>query len=115
MIINWRKRRRKADLDDGHLGAVNESNGHLQEDPEAVSDVIGIELLEALGAVSALQQKRLSHCGLSQPRLQPPRLSGEHDWRERLQSRQNIPELVWVPVNGQLMGLLGFPRVQGPC
>ena len=54
---------------------------HLQHQPEEVADVVGPELLEALGAVAALQQEGAALGGLAQQRLQPARLAGEHQGR----------------------------------
>ena len=42
-------------LDDGHLAAEHHDDAHLEEDSEGVTDVVGIELLETFGAVTALK------------------------------------------------------------
>ena len=73
------------DLDGGHLAAKGEDDGHLEHEAEGVADVVGGELLEALGAVAALQEEGPPHGGVPEPLLQLPRLPGEHQRRERRQ------------------------------
>ena len=72
----WRRRRN--DLDGGHLSTEGENDGHLQYEPEGVADVLGIELPEALGAVAALQEECPTHGRLPEPLLQLPHLTREH-------------------------------------
>lgn len=71
-------RRRRNDLDGGHLSAEGENDRHLQYEPEGVADVVGIELSETLGAVTALQEECPTHGRLPEPLLQLPRLTHEH-------------------------------------
>ena len=77
--------RNKNNLDGGHLAAEGEDDGHLQHEPERVADIVGAEILEALGAVAALQEERPSHGRLPEPLLQLPHLSREHQRRGSLQ------------------------------
>ena len=51
-------------LDDGHLAAEGEDGGHLEEDAECVADVVTVELLEALGAVTSLEKEGPAHSGV---------------------------------------------------
>lgn len=53
------------DLDNGHLTSEHQNDTHLEENSEGVTNVIGIELLEALSAVPALKKKRVAHGGLT--------------------------------------------------
>ena len=48
------------DLDDRHARRVGERDGHLQDDLQLVANGVGRTLVEGLGAVTGLQQKRLA-------------------------------------------------------
>lgn len=107
---NERQRERTGpNLNDRYLCPVGEDDTHLQQNPESVSDVIGTELLEALGTVTTLKQKGFTQCGLSQPLLEVAGLAGEHDGREGLEGAEDQPELFRVRVVRELEGLLGRP------
>nr|GLL42119.1 hypothetical protein C4D60_Mb04t35880 [Ipomoea trifida] len=47
-----------------HLTAEHENGAHLGENPKSVPNVIGIELLETLGAIPTLEKEGPTHCGL---------------------------------------------------
>ena len=49
-----------AQLHDGHRAGVGHDDGHLQQHPQLVADVVGGDLGEGLRAVAALQQERLA-------------------------------------------------------
>ena len=49
-----------ADLHRGHARGVGEHHGHLEDDLELVSDGVGAEGVEGLGAVAGLEQERLA-------------------------------------------------------
>ncbi len=49
-----------ADLHDGNPDGVGEHDGHLQDDAQLLSNVVGGELLEALGTVAGLEQEGAS-------------------------------------------------------
>lgn len=55
----------------------------MKDDTEGVTDVVGSEFLEALGAITALKEKSVPHGSLSELLLQIPRLAGEDDWGKR--------------------------------
>lgn len=101
-------------LDDGHLAAEHHDDAHLEDDAEGVTDVVGIELLEALGTVSALEEEGISHGGLGEVLLECPGLAGEDDGREGVEGAEDGLEILLVGVFGQLQGLLGLPAVHGP-
>ena len=46
-----------ADLHDRHAHRVGQHDRHLQDDAQLLPDVVGGELLEALGAVAGLEQE----------------------------------------------------------
>ena len=48
-----------AHLHHRHAEAVGEHDGHLQDDAQLFADVDGGELLEALGAVTGLEEERV--------------------------------------------------------
>ncbi|CAM3831476.1 hypothetical protein NOZE110980_16960 [Nocardioides zeicaulis] len=49
-----------AELHDRHRGGVGQDDGHLQQHPQLVADVVGGDAGEGLGAVAALEQERLA-------------------------------------------------------
>lgn len=93
-------------LDDRHLAAEHHDDAHLEDDAEGVTDVVGIELLEALGTVSALEEEGISHGGLGEMLLQCPGLTGEDDWRKSLEGFEDGLQLLLARVFGQLQGFL---------
>ena len=58
-----------ADLDDRRARREGHHHRHLQEDAEEVADVVGGMLVEALGAVAALQQEGLARAAALSARL----------------------------------------------
>ncbi len=89
---------------------------HLQQQTEGVADVVGAELLEALGAVSALQQEGLALRHLLQELLQPPRLAGEDQGRHPAQLVLDAGERRRVRiVIGDVPGGLGPPALGRPA
>jgi hypothetical protein len=101
-------------LDDRHLGAEHEDGGHLEDDAEGVTDVVAVELLEALGAVAALEEEGAAHGGVGEALLQVARLPGEHDRREGLDRLEHDLQLRRVRVLRQLQRLLRRPAVHRP-
>ena len=75
-----------ADLHDRHADGVGEHDGHLQDDAQLLSDVVGGELLEALGAVAGLEQEGVAGGDLGEFGLQGAGLAGEHERRHRRRS-----------------------------
>ena len=102
------------DLDDGHLAPEHHDDAHLEEDPEGVTNVVCMELLEALGAVAALEEEGVAHGGVGEAVLKAAGLAGEDDRREGLEGPENGLELLLAWVLGQLEGLLRLPALQGP-
>jgi hypothetical protein len=49
-------------LSDGHSATVSHDERHLQYDTESVSDVVHIELIERLGAVTPHKQEPIAIC-----------------------------------------------------
>ena len=66
------------DLHDRHAQRVRQHDRHLQDDAQLLPDVVGRELLEALGAVAGLEQERVAGGDLGERRLQRAGLAGEH-------------------------------------
>jgi len=101
-------------LYNGHLTTEHHNHTHLEDDSEGVADVVGVKLLEALGAVSALEEERIPHGGIGEALLQIASLSGEDDRRERFEALEHLLELLLVRVFRELLGLFGLPAVHGP-
>lgn len=97
-----------------HLGAIRKNNTHLEQNPKRIPNVVRIKLLEALGAVPALKQKRFANGGLGEALLELASLAGEDDRRERAKNAKNGLELIKVRIFGELERFLGFPRFRRP-
>ena len=99
-----------ANLDHRHLGGIGQHHRHLQHHPERVADVVGRELREAFGAVAALQEERLAFRRQGQLLFQPPRLTGEDQWRIFGQLRLD-------QIQRCLIGIIRHlnPRFCAPC
>ena len=67
-----------ADLHDGNAHRVGEHDRHLEDDAQLLADVVGGEVLEALGAVAGLEQEGVAGRDLGETGLQRPGLAGEH-------------------------------------
>lgn len=102
------------DLDNRHLSTEHENHAHLEKKTEGVTNVVGVELLEALSAITTLKQKRLALSGLGQAVLQAPRLTSEDNGRKGLEGLEDKVQRVLIRVFGLLEGLLGFPTVDAP-
>ena len=99
-----------ADLHDGDPHRVRQDHRHLQDDAQLLADVVGGELLEALGAVTRLEQERVAGRDLGQTGLQRPGLAGEHQGRIARQRLQRAVETVEVGPLGLLARLAVLPR-----
>ncbi len=77
--------RHAADLDDRDAAGIGEHDGHLQQRPELVADVVGGGPGEGLGTVSALQDEGLATGDGGEAVLELVALSGEHQRRQALQ------------------------------
>ena len=67
----------------GHRGGVGQHDGHLQQHPQLVADVVGGHAGERLGAVAALEQERLTAGDGGELRLEVVALAGEDQRRQR--------------------------------
>ena len=101
-------------LDHRTGAAVGEHHRHLQQNPEGVPDIVGMELGEALGAVTALQEKRLPRRHLGQGRLQAARLAGEDQRREVPQTRFHGSHFLGIRILRNLPDGFGAPTVRRP-
>ncbi len=72
-----------ADLHDRDADGVGEHDGHLEDDAQLLSDVVGGELLEALRAVAGLEEERVACGDPGEFGLQRSGLAGEHERRHR--------------------------------
>jgi hypothetical protein len=71
-----------AELHNRDARAVGQHDGHLQDDAELVSDVVGREFSEALGAVAGLEQKGAAFGDLGERLREVAGLAGEHERRD---------------------------------
>jgi len=104
----------KIDLDNRHLATEHEDDTHLKEDTEGVTDVVGMEFLEALSAIPALKQKSVPHSRLTQFLLQISGLAGEHNWGKRRKGLENLIQFVRIRVLRKLKRLLRPPTIDVP-
>jgi len=96
------------------LATEHEDDTHLKDDTEGVTDVVGIEFLEALSAIAALKQKSVPHGSLTQFLLQIPGLAGEHNWGKRRKGFENLIQFVRIRVLRKLKRLLRPPTIDVP-
>jgi hypothetical protein len=74
------------------LVSEHEDGAHLEQDAEGVTDVVGVELLEGLGAVAALEDEGATHGWAHLP--------GEDNRRERLDRLEHGIQLLLAQVLG---------------
>ena len=103
-----------ADLHDRHPHRVHEDDRHLEDHAQLLTDVVGGEVLEALGAVACLEQERVAGRDLRQPGLQRTRLPGEHQRRKSLDLLECPLEVAVVGPLGLLPGGMVVPRGRCP-
>ena len=77
-----------AHLDHGGPRPVRQHHRHLQDDLQLVPDAVGREVIERLGAVSGLEQERLTLGHGGQRLAQGAGLAGEHERGQRAQDLQ---------------------------
>jgi hypothetical protein len=75
-----------ADANHRLLQALQQHQAHLQQDLQAPRDVVRFAVLEALGAIAALQQKLLAALRQRELRAQRLDLPGDHQRRQRLKA-----------------------------
>ncbi len=103
-----------AQLDHRDPGAVDQDDGHLEDDLQLVPDGVGGEVGEGLGAVARLEEKGPAVGDLGQGGPKPAGLSGED---QRGQDRQGLEGRLQVGRVGPLRLLGGGqvpPRARGP-
>src|SRR5690606_17945746 len=87
---------------------------HLQQHAERVADVVRMELGEALGAVTALEQESLAGDDLGQLGLERARLAGEDQRRKVGDGRLGPGQPRRVLVHGQMPCLVSLPAIGCP-
>lgn len=112
--MKW-KNGEKIDLDNRHLTTEHEDDTHLKEDTEGVTDVVRIEFLQALSAIPALKEKRVSHRSLTQFLLQIPGLTGGHNRGKRRKGFENLIQFIRIRVLRKLKRLLHPPTINFPA
>ena len=108
--------RDSADLHHRLASGEGQDDRHLQDQTKGVADIVGRELLEALGAVAALEQEGLAPLDLGQFRRQAARLAREDERRQGAQLVLDGGEGfgIWI-VRRHVQGGLGSPAFGGPA
>ena len=106
-MANWPAMR--PDLHHRHPGAVGEHDRHLQDDAELVADVVGAEVVEALGAIAGLEQKRPPGRDLGQGGGEVAGLPGEHQRRKAGQLFERLVEGGLIGPGRLLIGRMVAP------
>ena len=104
-----------ADLHHRHAERVREHDGHLQDDPQLLTDVHRRELLEALGAVAGLQQEGVAGRHLGERRLQRARLAGEDERGIAGDLLQGAVEVAEIGPVGLLLCRVCLPGRRSPA
>ena len=103
-----------ADLHHRRAAGIGQHHRHLQEHAEEIADGVGAMLGEALGAIAALQQKRLARGDPGELGLQLARLAGEHQRREGRKLLLDVVERGPVGINRDLLDRPRAPAVWAP-
>jgi hypothetical protein len=81
---------------------------HLQDQAEGVADVVGVEFLEALGAVAALQQERAALGHVAEQALETARLA-------RKDQRRHLAKRLLDPFHSARIRIVGRDVLGGFC
>ena len=106
--------RHAAHLHHRHAAAVGQHHRHLQQHAEGVADDVGGKIVEALGAVAALQHEGAALGDAGEGGLQPPRLAGKNQRRVAAQPALDRGELRGVRIGGHLPHRPGAPAIGAP-
>ena len=106
--------RHATDLHHRQLAGERQHDRHLQQHAERVADVVRMELGEALGAVTALEQESLAGDDLGQLGLERARLAGEDQRRKVGDGRLGPGQPRRVLVHGQMPCLVSLPAIGCP-
>ena len=107
--------RHAAHLHHRHAAAVSQHHRHLQQHAEGVADDVGGEIVEALGAVAALQHEGAALGDAGEGGFQPPRFAREDERRIAAQPGLDRGEAGGVRIDRHLPHRLGTPAVGAPC
>ena len=99
-----------SNLHHGLPRAVSQHNGHLHHHAEHIAQIIGMELLKALRAVSALQQEGLAVGDIGQTRFKAAGFARENKRRITAQRILHFGELIQIRIIlGDVLGWLCAP------
>ena len=101
--------RHAADADDRLLQPDEHHERHLQQDLQLLHDVVGRALVEALGAVAALQQERFAALRLGELRLQFLDFPGRDDRRQPAELRQHAVQVGAITIGRLLSRMPALP------
>ena len=93
-----------SNLDDGHGTSKGEDQAHLQNDTEGIPNMIDVELIEGLGAITAHEEEALSVAGAGQLLMEGADLASKDEGAASLQFLDGVVEFGLVVVDGHLLG-----------
>ena len=93
-----------SNLDDGHGTSKGEDQAHLENDAEGIPNMIDVELIEGLGAVTTHEEETLSVAGAGQLLMQRADLAGKDEGAASLQFLDGLAKFGLVVVDGHLLG-----------
>ena len=103
-----------ADLYDGRSGGEGHDHRHLQEDPEEIADVVGRMLAETLGAIAALEQKRVARRRLAQGLFQLARFTCKNQRRITGKLALSLGQRRAIGIDGRLRDRFRPPAIRSP-
>jgi hypothetical protein len=99
---------------DGLLQALQEHEAHLQQDLQSPCDIVGLAILEALGAIAALKQKLLAALRGCELRVQLLHLPGDDEGGQPTQGSDRALESHRIAVLRLLSGRTALPACRMP-
>ena len=103
-----------AHLDHRQATGKGHGDSHLQHYTERIADQRRAELVEAFGAIAALQHERLAAGHLGQLRLQAAAFTGKDQRRIAAQRFDCALQRLLIGIGGQLLCGLYLPAFRGP-
>ena len=98
-----------ADANDRLLEPHEHHERHLQQDLQLLHDVVRRALVEALGAIAALQQERFAALRLRELRLQVLDFPRRHDRRQPAELREHALQVGAIAIRGLLRRVPALP------
>ena len=103
-----------SDADDAASGATDQDEAHLNEHFEFAEDGGAVAVIEAFGAVAALEDEGISGIDLEELGAESVNFPGCDEWRELAECTEGGFEMALIGVIGLLESGFGGPGVGGP-